>query len=351
VATVASGLAARGAAITLMLGHASGPNLREVHPQVKIVDLRVPSAPRAIPGLVRHLHASPPAALLSAMSHANVVAAIAHFLSGSRARLVLSEHSHLSSSLAEYRGLRMRVIRALMPMTYRRADGIVVVSHGVSDDLLRHIPLQRSRVATIYNPVVGDRLRQLSEASPAHPWLSQSIPVILAVGRLVPLKDFATLISAFAKLRQQRLVRLLILGEGEQRRALEAQVAKLGLTGDVSLPGFEPNPFPAMRAAKVCVVSSRYEGLANVLIEAMACGTRVVSTDCPSGPREILEGGRWGTLVPVGDPESLAAALAVTLDDPAPPNVQERALAFTEEESVNRYAEVLGLLPVPGLHV
>jgi glycosyltransferase involved in cell wall biosynthesis len=350
IASIASGLAARGAAVTLILCKADGPFLSEVNSCVRIIDLRAASAPRALPGLVRHLRNSPPVTLLSAMSHANVVAAMAHRISGSSARLVFSEHSHLSSSLAEYRGLRMQIARAMMPGTYRRADRIVAVSCGVADDLLRHLPLDRERVVTIYNPVVTERLFRMSEETPSHPWFAGSIPVVLATGRLIPLKDFSTLIDAFAKLRRKRPMRLLILGEGSLRSALLAQAARLGLAEDVSLPGFDANPFAAMRAASVFVLSSRYEGLANVLIEAMACGARVVSTDCPGGPSEIIEGGRWGALVPVGNSDAMAAAIADALDDPTPPDVRRRAMAFTEEASVNRYAEVLGLLPVATRH-
>jgi glycosyltransferase involved in cell wall biosynthesis len=141
---------------------------------------------------------------------------------------------------------------------------------------------------------------------------------------------------------------LLILGEGELRPALESQVGKLGLTGDICLPGFEPNPFAAMHAAAVFVLSSRFEGLPGVLIQAMACGSRIVSTDCPSGPREILEGGVWGQLVPVGDTASLAKAIIAALDDPQEPNVRVRAKTFHAERAIDRYAEVLGLPELAG---
>jgi glycosyltransferase involved in cell wall biosynthesis len=199
-------------------------------------------------------------------------------------------------------------------------------------------------MTTIYNPVVDYRLVTMAQASPSHPWLlSRQVPVILAAGRLVPQKDFTTLIQAFARVRRERPARLLILGDGEQRDALLALAAECGVRDDVDLPGFDPNPFAAMRAASAFVLSSRYEGLPGVLIQAMACGARVVSTDCPSGPREVLEGGRWGTLVPVGDVAALATAVAATLDDPHPPDVRVRTAAFSEEQAVERYARVLGL--------
>jgi glycosyltransferase involved in cell wall biosynthesis len=341
---IANGLAARGVDTTLVLGMAQGPYMDIVHPAVRVVDLGAPSTLQALPRLARHLHRTRPASLLAAMSHANVVAALAHRLSASQARLVLSERVNLSSVFDAHRELRTRATLALMRRTYPWADHVVAVSEGVAQDLTRHVAVPPHRVVTIYNPVVDEHLLAQAAAAPAHPWLaSGSVPVVLAAGRLIAQKDFATLIDAFAKLRQGRRARLLILGEGELRAPLMAQAARLGVAEDVALPGFEPNPFAAMRAASVFVLSSRFEGLPGVLIQAMACGARVVSTDCPSGPREVLEGGRWGALVPVGDAARLASAIAAALDDAHPPEVRLRAGFFSAQAAVDAYAKVLGL--------
>jgi glycosyltransferase involved in cell wall biosynthesis len=344
ICTVANGLAARGVEVTLALAEAKGPFLADVHPDVRVIDFGATSVWRALPALARHLRASRPAALLSALNHANVVAALAHRLARSRARLVLSERAHLSSVLAEFPGVRMRATFALMRLTYRWADKVVTVSVEVAQDLRRHVPLARERVVTIYNPIVDEHLERLAQAPARHRWLaSGDVPVVLGAGRLIAQKDFTTLVDAFALLRRDRLARLVILGEGELRDALLAQMQRLGVGDDVSLPGFEPNPFAAMRAARVFVLSSRFEGLPGVLVQAMACGTPVVSTDCPAGPREILEDGRWGQLVPVGDASALAGAIAAVLDAPQAPDVRKRAAEFSEERAVGRYAEVLGL--------
>lgn len=342
--TVANGLAARNVDVTLTLVDAKGPFLADVHPDVRVIDFGAASVWRALPALTRHLRASRPAALLSAMNHANVVAALAHRLARSRARLVLSERAHLSSVLAEFPGPRMQATFALMRLTYRWADNVVTVSTQVAQDLQRHVPLAPERVVTIYNPVVDTQLERLARAPAQHPWLAGGgKPVVLGVGRLIAQKDFATLLEAFALLRRDRLARLVILGEGELREGLLAQARRLGVADDVSLPGFEPNPFAAMRAARVFVLSSRFEGLPGVLVQAMACGTPVVSTDCPAGPREILEDGRWGQLVAVGDVGALAAAIAAVLDAPQAPDVRARAAEFSEERAVGHYAEVLGV--------
>ncbi len=344
MASVASGLAARGVPVSLVLATATGPYLSSLHPAVQVVDLRSPSMMRACPRLVQHLRHARPAVLLSAMSHANVVAAVAHRLAMSHARLVLSERVNLSALFAHDRGMRMRVTAALMRLSYRRADRVVAVSDGVADDLLQHLPLRPEQVVTIHNPVVDEALLRHAAATPAHPWLAEpGAPVVLSAGRLTAQKDFATLLHAFALLRQSRPLRLVILGEGDLRVALLAQARDLGVADDVALPGFDANPFSAMRAAGLFVLSSRFEGLPGVLIQAMACGTRVVSTDCPSGPREVLQDGRWGRLAPVGDAPALAAAMAAALDDPQPPDVRQRAADFSVANALARYAEVLGV--------
>lgn len=344
ISTVANGLAERGVEVSLVLGLASGPYLEDINPQVSVINLGSSSALSALPRLARHLRQNQPDALLAAMSHANVIAALAHRLARSRARLVLSERVHLSSVFGEFRGPRMRVTRALMRLTYPWADQVVTVSIGVAQDLPRHIPIPLERVVAIYNPVVDAHLLAQSAAAPSHPWLLQGeVPVVLAAGRLIAQKDFAALLEAFAQLRHQRPLRLVILGEGDLRATLLAQAVRLGVQDDVALPGFDANPFSAMRAAQVFVLSSRFEGLPGVLIQAMACGARVVSTDCPSGPSEVLQDGRWGRLVPVGNPAALATAIAAALDDPHPPDVRARASAFSADQAISNYARALGL--------
>jgi glycosyltransferase involved in cell wall biosynthesis len=344
ISIIANGLAARGADVSLVLGTASGPFLRDVSDAVRLVDLRSASVVSAVPGLVRHLRSTQPTALLSALSHANIAASVAWWLAGSRARLVLSERAHFSSVLDQHRDLRMQLTRQLMRLTYPMADLILAVSEGVASDLAEYIRMPLDRIETIYNPVVDQRMLQLSESMPSHRWLAQrETPVILGAGRLIPQKDFSTLIRAFALVRRTRLLRLVILGEGEMRDELKSLADALGVGEDVDLSGFDPNPFSAMRTTDVFVLSSRFEGLPGVLIQAMACGTRVVSTDCPSGPREILESGRWGRLVPPTDPPSLADAIESALDDVNPPDVKTRAAAFSVDAAVTRYARALAI--------
>jgi glycosyltransferase involved in cell wall biosynthesis len=205
-------------------------------------------------------------------------------------------------------------------------------------------------MTTIYNPVVTAELFKMAREVPDHPWFeSGAPPVVLGVGRLARQKDFPTLLQAFARLRSERPVRLMILGQANNQRTtverqaeLRALAGKLGVADEVALPGFVHNPYAYMAHAAVFVLSSRFEGLPTVLIEALACGLPVVSTDCPNGPAEILENGKYGALVPVGDAFALAKAISATLD--APPDrgqLRTRALVFTVDQAVEKYEKVL----------
>jgi glycosyltransferase involved in cell wall biosynthesis len=340
--TLANGFAERGLAVDLVLAKAEGPYLSDVKGEVRVVDLGVSRVLTSLPALVRYLRRERPAAMLSALSHANVVAVAARRLARVPTRVVVSERNNFSISKANASSRRGRLMGHFMRWAYPRAAGIVAVSGGVADDLAAGIKIPRDTIEVVYNPVVTDDLSSRIRQKPDHPWVSDGgAPVVLGVGRLTTQKDFSTLIKAFARLRQEREVRLLILGEGELRSELEALVRQLRLDDAVALPGFAANPFAIMRAAGLFVLSSAWEGLPNVLIQAMACGTPVVSTDCPSGPAEILENGKWGRLVPVGDVDALADAMAATLGELEHPDVSTRAAAFNVEQAVTSYIKVL----------
>ena len=229
------------------------------------------------------------------------------------------------------------------------AAHLVAVSQGVAASLSETTGIPPERIATIYNPVVATELATRMEEPPDHPWLLDgTTPVILAAGRLSRPKDYPTLIKAFARLAARRPCRLVIIGEGRRRRALEALVARLGLTDRVSLPGWVPNPFAFMSRASLLAMSSRHEGLPTVLVEALACGCPCVSTDCQAGPAEILQGGEFGSLAPVGDDDALARAMAQVLDDPPPRHVlRGRAAEFSTERAVLAYETLLDTVGRP----
>jgi len=340
--TLANGFAECGHKVDLVLARAEGTYLEDVLETVRIVDLDAPRVLMCLPGLVRYLRRERPATLLSALNYANVVAVAARWLSRVPTRLVISEHANFTVSRANAKLLRARFMGYFMLWAYPRADGVVAVSSGVAVDLAATIGLRRQSIQVIYNPVVTPDMIARSQQRLDHPWLdSGKPPVVLGVGRLTPQKDFSLLIRAFAQLRTQREARLMILGEGECRPELEVLVHELGLEQDVVLPGFVNNPYPYMHRVALFVLSSRWEGFGNVLAEAMACGTPVISTDCPSGPAEILGNGKWGRLVSVSDVNALAAAMVATLDESTHPDVATRASDFGVDQVVMDYLRVL----------
>ena len=340
--TLANSFAVRGLAIDLVLAKAEGAYLVEVAPSVRVVDLSACGVLASLPVLAGYLRREQPRAMLSAMNHANVIALLARRLAGVTTRLVVSEHANFSQSMTVEPSRRGRLMPWFMRGAYPWADGVVAVSAGVADDLARAIALPRESIKVIYNPVVGEQTLCLANAPLDHPWFAPGEPpVVLGVGRLTAQKDFDVLIRAFASVRKMRPARLMILGEGELRPELEALVRQLGIGADVALPGFQANPLAYMRRAALFVLSSRFEGLPTVLVEAMACGTPLVSTDCPSGPAEILEGGKWGRLAPVGDAQALAEAMLATLAETRHPDVAHRARDFGVDRAVDGYLRAL----------
>ena len=299
--------------------------------------------------LTRYLRAERPAAIFAAGDRANLLAAYAGRIAGGRTRVVVSQHVrmsvHLAREVAAVGRWRARLALGVVRGAYLRAEAIVAVSTGTASDMVRTGRLPRHRVATVYNPVIAPDMAARAAPRPAHAWFAPgSPPVVLGAGRLVVQKDFATLIRAFAAVREQRPARLMILGEGGLRPQLETLANQLGVAGDVALPGFQRNPLRYMTHAAVFALSSTWEGLGNVLIEALACGCPVVSTDCPAGPAEILLGGQLGRLVPVGDSQALADAICDTLARPPPrPPLRRRGNWFTAGRAAERYLRCAGL--------
>lgn len=308
-----------------------------------LLPLKPAFAQRYVDGLAHYLRTERPAALLAANTPANLLAVWARQVAGTKTRIVLGEHSHLSLAARRTRRWRWRHVGPLVERVYPRADAIVAVSDGVAADLSRIAGIARGAIPTIHNPVVGGELLRQTQQPPPHPWFADGgPPVIVAAGRLKPAKNFALLLRAFAIVRRTRAVRLVIFGEGRLRAGLEALARELGVEAEVALPGHTPNPGAAFVRAALFVLASDWEGLPTVLIEALACGCPVVATDCPSGPAEILAGGRFGELVPVGDADALATAIARTLDHPLPTEtLRARGAEFSVERSVAQYLRVL----------
>ncbi len=340
MSTLMHGFRARRHSVELVLSSAEGELLKELNHAIRVVDLGAGRMVRALPRLARYLKQERPSALLATLSQPNLVAILARRLARVPTRVVVREANTPTQEFRQAQLFKDRIVPRLIARIYRQADVVVAVSRGVAESLSA---LGVPNPVVIYNPVLNDRLRQLSREMPTHPWFhTPEVPVVLGVGRLEPQKDFATLLNAFAIVLQVRPARLVIFGEGNERSHLERLAQSLGIADHVALPGFTPNPFPAMRHASVFVLSSRFEGLPNALIQAMACGCPVVSTDCPSGPREILDGGRYGHLVPVADPVAMAKAILEVLEGGGQSVPDEWLQQFEEGVIVEQYLRVLG---------
>lgn len=314
-------------------------------PAWNLVDLGTRRISASLPALNRTLRTLRPDALISAQTPLNALALISSSMVGKPPRVMVTEHNHLTNASQNTSRLGDRMRPLMVRWLYPRADWVVSVSEGVADDLSRAGRIPRERIQVIYNSLDLDDIQRKTIEPVEHPWFKKKdIPVILAVGRMYKQKNYPVLLNAFAKLRAKRETRLLILGEGEERPALQEQVELLGLTRDVDMPGFAPNPFAYMARSNLLALSSEWEGFAIVLTEALACGTPVVSTDCPSGPREILVDGKFGRLVPVGDVDALAVAMEATLDSPPPRALLlSRAQDFSVEHVADAYLDVMGM--------
>jgi glycosyltransferase involved in cell wall biosynthesis len=342
IVNLAQGITERGIPVALVLAAAEGPLLDQLPPAVRLVDLRAPRMLRSLAPLAGYLRRERPRVLISSMGHANLVALWAARLAGQVTPVVVTEHNTLSQEARHERRLAGRLWPHLLRTFYPWATTVVAVSRGAADDLARTSGLRRDRVEVVYNPVITPSMMALARQAPNHPWFAPGQPpVILGVGRLTRQKDFSTLVRAFAEVHRRQAVRLVILGEGEDRSALEALAGELGLADDVALPGFRENALAYMAGSAVFVLSSAWEGLPTALIEALAAGARVVSTDCPSGPREILQEGRLGALVPVGDAAALAAAILEALERPRGAVPVDALTPFTRDASVDHYLRVI----------
>jgi glycosyltransferase involved in cell wall biosynthesis len=274
---LACGFTKLGFCVDIVLVKAQGTYLQDIPPEIRIVDLKAERTLYSLPKLVGYLLREKPEALLSALEQANVVALWAKKLAFSPVRVVVSVHSTLSVSSQKAFSWRGRLSPWWAHFFYPWAEAIVAVSQGVAEDLIACTGLPRREVHVIYNPIITPELFIKAEEPLDHPWFRLGEPpVVLGVGRLAEEKDFPTLIRAFALVKKERPVRLVILGEGEDRSKIESLVRKLGLEKEVALPGFVENPYKYMKRAAVFVLSSRWEGFGNVLVEAMTLGTPVV---------------------------------------------------------------------------
>lgn len=345
---LAIGFAHAGLSVDLVLARADGPNLDGLPSAVRVVDLHSRRLLASSGPLAAYLDAERPDVLIATQAHANFLAVWSRMLAKASPQLILREANTITVASFNSSDVRDRVVPVFARFLYPRADVVVAVSKGVAEDLVSHVGIPQSMVRVIYNPTFDSDIVSLMQERVGHPWFQDGgPPVLVAVGRMSPQKRFDMLIKAVSIARQKRPVRLVILGDGEERARLESLTRGLGLEDCVSFPGFERNPYAYMARADLYVLSSAWEGLPNTLIEAMACGVAVVSTDCPSGPREILDThrlgpGPFGTLVPVDDPRMLSEAILLELSITRnPAHLKRRAARFAAERSVRSYIDLM----------
>jgi glycosyltransferase involved in cell wall biosynthesis len=333
-----------GVQIDLVLNRADPTHLWQMPTETRIIDLKTPNLYLSLPGLMGYLRQERPIALLAADHYLNEIALLAKRFAGVPVRLVVAEHNQLSKTVRNATRLKGRLTPFFTRYLYPWADGIVAVSNGVAKDLAATALLSIDSIETIYNPVINDQMFANAQQPVAHEWFqSTDIPVILGVGKLEPQKDFPNLIRAFAKVRQAQLARLVILGWGPDRPELEALIQTLDLEADVALLGYVENPYAYMARSSVFALSSAWEGLPTVLIEAMALGIPLVSTDCESGPAEILAGGKYGYLTPVGDSDALANGILQILSGQLKSIDSHWLEQFRVEMATQKYLKILGI--------
>lgn len=331
--------------VSFLLEHRTGRMLGVLPDRIAVDELGCSQIRQVVPALAQYLKkARPDVLLVSKETHA-FAAMIAKLIARSPVRIFPTLHGNFSMRMERNRTSLERLwLPAAVRLAYGRAAGIVAVSEGTADDFARATGIDRRKVTVIRNPIDVDDVRMQAQERLDHPWLGGDAPSIVAAGRLSEQKDYPTLLRALAKARKTVPLRLIVLGEGPDRAMLEALIADLGLQDAVALRGFVPNPFPWMARADLLVLSSRWEGLPGVLIQAMCLGTPVVSTDCPDGPREVLKGGAMGPLVPVGDAEALAAAILSRLAAPRDADaLRRRAEDYATPRVVDEYLQLLGM--------
>lgn len=337
-------IAALGYRVDLLGIAGHGPRIDHVVPGMRHIVFGVSHVMSALPALMSYLRITRPTILLTDKDRVNRAALAGKWLSHVPTRLAFRQGTAVSVNVLS-RGTLDRWVQTLsMRYLYRYADHLLVPSRGAAEDLAAFTRLPCDRISVVPSPIVSPDLAVKAAMAPPHQWFNEQVPVLLGVGELSGRKDFATLVRAFARVREHRHCRLVILGEGRHRRSLLDLASALGVANDFALPGFVDNPYPAMARAAAFALTSRWEGMPVALIEAVALGVPVAACNCPSGPRELLADGRHGPLVPVGDDVALAAALESLLDHPPhKAHLQEAARPYTVEASARAYLAALGL--------
>jgi glycosyltransferase involved in cell wall biosynthesis len=342
--TLANHWAEQGIRVDVLVGKWKGHYTGDLSEKVEVVLLDCPI--RKLPLKVgAYLWKKRPEVLLSTIQFVNVAAALASLLTGFRTKVVLREANTPSHKVRDARNWKEALFfRYFTRLSYPLAHGFVSVSEGLRKEMARFYPIPERKIRTIYNPVFEDSIFEKAGAPVSHPFFRSGDPVVIGMGRIVAQKDFGTLIKAFSRAQSRTPCRLIILGETRVRpleyERLMAMVEEQELGDKIDFAGFQQNPFAFLAKAQVFVLSSRYEGLPGALIQALALGCHVISTNCPYGPEEILEGGKYGALVAIGDDEAMAREIEKALAIPKDyVRAKEAARRFTREKAAAAYLE------------
>lgn len=339
---LANELTIRGYSVILIAVSGKGPLRSKVSSLVKVRDLNSSRVLFSLGGLIDFFKTERPLVFISGQTHLNAISSIGKKLSGSQTHLIVVEHNHMSSVIKGENKWADRLRPLWARFFYPWANEILAVSEGVASDLSKLSGVDRGRIKVIYNPIIDPIVLEQQDLPVDHLWFSETkIPIVIGVGRLSRQKGFSTLIQAMAKVNTIRAARLVLLGEGEERKNLERLARDLKLGEKVWMPGYVENPFAYIKKANLFVLSSFWEGLPSVLVEAMACGTSVLATNSPAGPREILEDGKYGKLIPVGDVDAMAEGILFGLSHPQnPKGLMNRANRFLSSTAVQGYIDL-----------
>lgn len=337
-------LQAAGHVVTLLLHARRGELLGLLSPEIRTIGFETSRVLADVRPLARFLRQHRPDVLMASLDHNNIAALLAKAVARTRTPVIICQHNALSIGAWQKASWKYRVVPAFYRLLSPLAAAIVAVSDGVARDVSAASGIARHRIATIHNLVIGPDFAARAAEPISHPWFNRpGPPVYLSVGRLVPAKDHATLLRGFARHSASGAdARLMILGNGLLQPELEALARGLGIADRVAMPGFVGNPLPYMRRAAAFVLTSPREGFSNVLVEALGVGTPVIAMAGSFGPDEILDGGRYGRLLPPGNVEALAAAFSPDLRDTWPSELlKARALSFTFAAGTARYLELM----------
>lgn len=349
---LSDGLLEDGYDVTIILMEAKGPLLEEIDSRCELISIDKPRVAKSLGALRKVFKENSPDIIVSFQTHMNVVVSIAVLLSGEKIPLVVTEHapfsSHLSLDFPRITKIKNSFMLAVAKILYKRAETLVGVSDGVTQEYKAFAGLSDHQVVTISTPIVTSKLLEQAQEAPVHRWLvEKKQPVVISMGRLGKEKDYITLLKAFELLRKTVNAKLIIFGEGSERDELKSFITERNLSQYIDMPGINLKPFREMSHADLYVQTSVFEGFGNVLVEAMACGLPVISTDCPVGPRDILGEGKYGALTPVGDPVSLADEMQRILGLTEAERTEivlagkERANVYSAAQAVQKYSEIL----------